>query len=265
MAWRSSGNTNSELVNNLFRNKLITDPLVRDAFLRVDRAHYAPGDPYSDSPQPIGYRATISAPHMHATALAHLLPYLLPAAPSSDPSDPPPPPRRALDIGSGSGYLTHVMAELALTRASNPNLPEENVNPAPSAVIIGVEHIPQLARLGEDNMSRSERGRSLLESGVVRFRVGDGRKGWIDEDGVGGEGQRYDAIHVGAAAKEVHPELLAQLKAPGRMFIPVEEPGGLHEQNVWAIDKDENGVVTKKKLFGVMYVPLTDAAYYVGV
>jgi protein-L-isoaspartate(D-aspartate) O-methyltransferase len=67
---------------------------------------------------------------------------------------------------------------------------------------------------------------------------------------------------VGAAAKELHGELVAQLNAPGRMFIPLEDPDGWG-QHVWAIDKDGDGKVTRRKLFGVQYVPLTDATYYV--
>lgn len=214
---------------------------------QVDRANYAPSSPYRDYPQPIGHSATISAPHMHATAVEHLLPYLAPS-----PRSPAP---RVLDIGSGSGYLTHVMAELAGERAT----------------VVGVEHVPQLRDLGEANLSKSERGRELLASGRVRLRVGDGRKGWVelgDERGEGereGEGKKvqkggWDAIHVGASAVELHQELVDQLRAPGRMFIPVDDTPGVEKaQHIWAVDKDEKGEVTKKKLFAVRYVPLTDS------
>jgi protein-L-isoaspartate(D-aspartate) O-methyltransferase len=50
-----------------------------------------------------------------------------------------------------------------------------------------------------------------------------------------------------------------QLRAPGRMFIPVDDDDSGSGQHVWTIDKDEKGNVSKKKLFGVCYVPLTDA------
>jgi protein-L-isoaspartate(D-aspartate) O-methyltransferase len=79
--------------------------------------------------------------------------------------------------------------------------------------------------------------------------LGDGRKGWK-------EGAPYDAIHVGAAAAEHHQVLEEQLKAPGRMFVPVEE-GWM--QHIYVVDKKEDGSVEKKKLYGVQYVPLTDA------
>ncbi|KAK3302977.1 protein-L-isoaspartate O-methyltransferase [Chaetomium strumarium] len=232
MAWRSSGATNRDLVENMWLHKLITHPQVKDAFLRVDRAHYAPSFPYDDSPQPIGHAATISAPHMHACAVEHLLPYIVPTEQNRAP--------RVLDIGSGSGYLTHVLAELV----------------GDGGTVVGVEHIKELKELGERNMAKSQGGRQMLESGRVKFRVGDGRKGWKE---TGEEEKKWDAIHVGASAAEVHGALLEQLKAPGRMFIPVDDDGEGWSQHVWCVDKDENGEVSRKKLFGVRYVPLTDA------
>lgn len=215
---------------------------------QVDRAHYAPSSPYNDSPQSIGHGATISAPHMHATAAEHLLSSLQPPADSS--SSGPNRPRRVLDIGSGSGYLTHVLAELLPPPSETP---EGGNGPA---AVVGLEHIPALKEMGERNMSRSEEGRALLASGRVRFRVGDGRKGWVEP---GEEEAGWDAIHVGASAVEVHDELIQQLRSPGRMFIPVDDEDGGGGQHIWAVDKDAQGVVTRKRLFGVRYVPLTDA------
>lgn len=286
MAWRSSGTSNSELVANLCRNGMIKDDRVKEAFLKVgprtfitchhptsrpqplaplsllmshlslmltipqvDRAHYAPSSPYNDSPQSIGHGATISAPHMHATAAEHLLSSLQPPADSSSSSGPNRP-RRVLDIGSGSGYLTHVLAELLPPPSETP---EGGNGPA---AVVGLEHIPALKEMGERNMSRSEEGRALLASGRVRFRVGDGRKGWVEP---GEEEAGWDAIHVGASAVEVHDELIQQLRSPGRMFIPVDDEDGGGGQHIWAVDKDAQGVVTRKRLFGVRYVPLTDA------
>ncbi|KAK4185671.1 hypothetical protein QBC35DRAFT_524769 [Podospora australis] len=234
MAWRSSGATNRDLIENLWRNKMITKPEVKAAFLKVDRAHYAPGNPYKDSPQPIGHAATISAPHMHASAIEHLLPFILPS-----PSNPAP---RVLDIGSGSGYLTHVIAELVGDQGK----------------VVGIEHIAPLKELGEKNMGKSPEGKEFLESEKVRFRVADGRKGWSDPEEEEGRGGKWDAIHVGASAVEVHKELLEQLKSPGRMFIPVDDDGDEFNQHIWCVDKDDKGEITRRKLFGVRYVPLTD-------
>lgn len=128
----------------------------------------------------IGWSATISAPHMHANAAESLLPFLHPSA-------------KILDVGSGSGYLTHVFANLI----------------GDEGRIVGIDHMQGLVDLANDNMRKSEVGRKLLESGKVRFVNGDGRKGWA-------EGGPYNAIHVGAAAREMHQEIIDQLKAPGR-------------------------------------------------
>jgi protein-L-isoaspartate O-methyltransferase len=73
MACRASGLTNAELISNLFNSRLIKSPRVRDAMSSVDRAHYASNSPYEDSPQGIGFGATISAPHMQAFACESLL------------------------------------------------------------------------------------------------------------------------------------------------------------------------------------------------
>jgi len=187
---------------------------------KVERAHYAPSHPYEDAPQTLGHRATISAPHMHASACESLLNHLQPGS-------------RVLDIGSGSGYLTAVFANLV----------------GPSGIVVGIDHIQPLVDMATTNMAKSDQGRRMLESGQVKFLLGDGRKGWA-------EGAPYDAIHVGAAAAEHHSELTEQLKAPGRLFVPVAE--GEH-QYIFVVDKKENGSVQREKLFGVQYVPLTDA------
>ena len=158
---------------------------------------------------------------MHAHALESLLPFLHPKA-------------RVLDIGSGSGYLTAVLAVLVGSQGR----------------VIGIDHIQGLVDLATSNMQKSEQGREWLKSGRVKFIKGDGRLGYKGE----GE-EEWDAIHVGAAAKEAHPVLIEQLRRPGRLFIPVGEGS----QYIWVIDKKEDGTVVREKSFGVRYVPLTDA------
>lgn len=168
---------------------------------------------------------------MHALALESLLPYLTPTS-------------KVLDIGSGSGYLTHVLANLLTP--SNPTS-----HTTPSGIVIGIDHIPALTTLATTNMSKFPAGRSMLSSGLVKFVTGDGRKGY-PFDGP------YDCIHVGAAAAKHHGELVEQLKSPGRLFVPVEEEED-RMQYIWVIDKKEDGSVSKTRTIGVKYVPLCDA------
>ncbi|KAB8659336.1 hypothetical protein FH972_026225 [Carpinus fangiana] len=236
MAWQSSGASNTALIENLKRNGLIVSERVKKAMIRpptevhvpnyvrplqVDRANYSPALPYEDSPQLIGHRATISAPHMHADACEKLLSFLVPGA-------------KVLDIGSGSGYLTHVFAELI----------------KPGGKVIGVDHLQPLVNLATTNMAKSEDGRDMLRSGAVQFVKADGRQGFDVS-------KPYDAIHVGAAASDHHQVLVAQLKAPGRLFMPVEEAGG---QYIYVTDKKADGSLERQKLYGVRYVPLTSEA-----
>jgi protein-L-isoaspartate(D-aspartate) O-methyltransferase len=131
---------------------------------------------------------------MHASAAESLLPYLKPGA-------------RVLDIGSGSGYLTAVLTELVYPQEA------DGKGEAGKARVVGLEHIKALRDMGERNMMKSERGKSLLGEGKVSFVVGDGRKGWSEGED---EEKSWDAIHVGAAAVELHQELVDQLRSPGR-------------------------------------------------
>ncbi|TBU46696.1 Pcmt1-prov protein [Dichomitus squalens] len=226
MAWRCTGTTNTELIDNMAKSKIINSERVTKAMTRVDRACYVrqPSAAYEDSPQPIGHGATISAPHMHAHAAENLLPFLKPGA-------------RVLDVGSGSGYLCAVLYQL-LQDPGDPRSAESKV--------FGIEHIPELVDWSLGNLRRDGLGEAI-DQGKIKVISGDGRKG-LPEEGP------YDAIHVGAAAPTLPAPLVEQLARPGRMFIPV----GSHMQQVLQIDKDENGQVTETPLLDVMYVPLTD-------
>jgi protein-L-isoaspartate(D-aspartate) O-methyltransferase len=157
---------------------------------------------------------------MHANACESLSEHLQPGS-------------KVLDIGSGSGYLTAVLANLV----------------GPTGKVVGIDHIQPLVDMSRTNMAKSAEGRKMLESGQVKFVTGDGRKGWKED-------APYDAIHVGAAAAEHHKELTEQLKAPGRLFVPVSDG---YSQHIYVVDKKKDGSVEQLKLYGVQYVPLCDA------
>ncbi|KAL1207256.1 Protein-L-isoaspartate O-methyltransferase 2 [Cardamine amara subsp. amara] len=207
------------MVETLERFGVISSKRVGQVMETLDRGLFVPvgsSSAYVDTPMPIGYNATISAPHMHATCLQLLEDKLQPGM-------------RALDVGSGTGYLTGCFALMV----------------GDEGRVVGVDHIPELVDMSIKNIEKSVAA-SLLKKGSLSLHVGDGRKGWQ-------EFAPYDAIHVGAAASKIPQPLLDQLKPGGRMVIPL----GTYLQELKVIDKSEDGSVKVHTETSVRYVPLT--------
>jgi protein-L-isoaspartate(D-aspartate) O-methyltransferase len=133
---------------------------------------------------------------------------------------------RVLDVGTGSGYQAAVLAEI--------------VNEVYSIEIVedlAVQADARLRDLGYRN---------------VRVRQGDGSLGWP-------EAAPFDGIVVAAAATRVPEALVAQLRAGGRMVIPVGEPGRVQE--LMLIEKMQDGRVNMRAVLSVAFVPMTGDAH----
>lgn len=196
-----------ELVAEL-RKKGIRDPRVLSAMEKVPRhlfvlPEYLPWA-YDDRPLPIGLGQTISQPYIVALSTEAL-------ELSGE--------EKVLEIGTGSGYQTAILAELAKEVFTVERLPE-----------LSWEARERLRNLGYRN---------------VHFRIGDGTRGWPEE-------APFSAILVTAAAPKVPQSLLAQLSEGGRLVIPV---GGRFHQDLWLVRK-EGGRPVYEHLCPVSFVPL---------
>ena len=130
-----------------------------------------------------------------------------------------------LDVGTGSGYQAAVLAEIA-------------------SKVSSIEIIPSL---GEEARKRLQG----LGYGNIEIKIGDGYQGWPEQ-------APFDAIVVTAAAPQVPPALVAQLKPGGRMVIPV---GGNSEiQYLKLLTKRADGGVDEKRVLPVRFVPLVPGA-----
>jgi len=193
------------------RGNGVADEAVLRAFDEVPRHLFVPSGvrhrAYEDAPLPIGNGQTISQPSIHARYLAELR---LTGE------------ERVLEIGTGSGYQTALLARLA-------------------AQVFSVERIPALL----------DRARELLQSLGIRnvsLLLGDGTLGWRDY-------APYDAILVGAAAPDVPRPLVEQLGEGGRLLVPI----GDREEQVLAVLTRRGEQVQRRDVAPVRFVPLLGA------
>jgi len=127
-----------------------------------------------------------------------------------------------LEVGTGSGYQAAVLSPLYRK-------------------VYTIEIIPELAESARARLRD-------LGFGNVEVRTGDGYAGWPEK-------APFDAIMVTAAAGHIPPPLIAQLKAKGRLVIPVGSPSTI--QHIIMVQKDQEGNITTKSLLPVRFVPLT--------
>ncbi len=175
----------------------------RHAFIEEIEPYYA----YANRPAPIGHGQTISQPYMVA-----LMTELLDLSPEA----------RVLEVGTGCGYQTAILAEIA-------------------AQVFSIELIPDLAKAARNRLNNLGYGEK------VQVRHGDGFDGWPDE-------APFDAIIVTAAPRQIPEHLAYQLQVGGRLVIPL---GGPHDtQMLYKIIRREDGGFDEASILPVAFVPM---------
>lgn len=195
------------MVETQIRARGVRDPLVLAAMAKVPRHLFVPeslrGRAYADEPLPIGDGQTISQPYIVA--------YMTEALRLQGGE-------KVLEIGTGSGYQTAVLAEIA-------------------GEVWTIELVETLAR-------RARAALDGLGCANIRYRVGDGSGGWPEE-------APFDAVMVTAAAPEMPAALERQLGPGGRMIVPV----GTDLQELILVRRTRKGI-ERATLLAVRFVPL---------
>ena len=220
--------TNADLIEHLKTDtRVLQNPRLEEAFRAVDRALFVPerlqDKAYEDYPLPIGHGATISQPTTVALMLEKL---------DVQPG------QKVLDVGSGSGWTTALLAHLV----------------GPSGKVIGLEIVPELVKLGQQNMVRYysliRANKRIVAEGLPKIRK--------TERGVFGlpEEAPYDRILVSAAAREVPKELIEQLRLDGIMVIPIGKGDEVH--HLVRVHKKQDGELETQGYPGFVFVPLQE-------
>lgn len=199
------------LIESLIKDGWLKTPEIISAFKSVKRADFLP-DGIKDMAElneaiPIGYGQTISQP----LTVAFMIEALSPKSGN-----------KILDIGSGSGYTTALLANLAGEKGK----------------VIGVELIEELKRFGEENAAKY----GYVKSGNAEFVLADGNYGYEKES-------PYDRILVSASADSVPEKLKEQLKIGGKIVIPVKN-------SIKVLVKIAEDKFTEEDFPGFIFVPL---------
>jgi protein-L-isoaspartate(D-aspartate) O-methyltransferase len=200
------------MVRNQILARGVKEPRLLAALRRIPRhlfleeAYRAAA--YADHPAPIGEGQTITQPYVAA-----LMTELLELTPES----------RTLEVGTGSGYESALLASL-------------------SREVYSIEILPVLSQEAQARLSS-------LGFSNIHFRVGDGYGGWPEK-------APFDAILVAAAPRVVPQPLLDQLAPGGRMVIPV----GLSYQELKVYSKNRDGILAERSVLPVRFVPMTGEA-----
>lgn len=203
-------NAMNRLIQNLIASGVLQTKAIIRAFRRVDRQKFVrPANEkvaYGDFPLPIGFSQTISQP----TTVAFMLELLVPQVGD-----------KILDIGSGSGWTTALLADIVGAQGQ----------------VFGVEIIPELVAFGQDNLAQ-------FNYPHARIQLAGEELGLPNE-------APFDRILVSAAGSRLPRELIAQLKIGGTLVIPIASA-------IWRVHKKDAAKIAVQKFPGFAFVPLIE-------
>ena len=199
------------LINDLISGGWLKTERIIRAFKNINRKDFLP-DGIKDlagtnTALPIGHDQTISQPLVVAFMLELLQPK---------------PGEKILDIGSGSGWTSALLAEIV----------------GPNGKIIAIEIIPELKEFGEKNIAKY----SFIKKGIVELLCADGSKGFPRK-------ALYDKILASATAKEIPKAWKEQLKIKGKIVAPMGT-------SIWLFKKQTESDFEKIEHPGFIFVPL---------
>ncbi len=202
------------LIDSLIAEGWLKTPRIIEAFRDVKRKDFLP--PGSESlaelneALPIGYGQTISQPLTVAFMLEKLQPM---------PGD------KILDVGSGSGWTTALLAHIV----------------GPKGKVIALEIIPELFEFGKNNVAKY----NFVEKGICEFVCADGSKGYQRE-------APFNKILCSASAQEKIPQAWKeQLKIDGRIVTPINS-------SIWLLIKKGDRKFEEQEFPGFVFVPLVE-------
>ena len=206
------------LIDNLIKEGWLKTPRIIAAFRKIKREDFLPEGKKElaklNEALPIGYSQTISQPLVVAFMLELL-------APESG--------EKILDIGSGSGWTSALLAELVGEKGR----------------VIAVEIIPDFKEFGEKNIAKY----NFIEKGIVEFVCADGSKGYPNISSRPELREGFDKILCSATAKELPEEWKEQLKIGGRIVTPIDS-------SIWVFKKKSQSLFESKEYPGFAFVPL---------
>lgn len=202
------------LINQLIQKGYLKTPRIIEAFRKIKREDFVPEDLKEEAsinaPLPIGYGATISQP----LTVAFMLELLQPM-----------PGNKILDIGSGSGWQTAILAYCVSHQGKHGK-------------VFAIERIPELIEFGKNNVAKY----NFVEKGIAEFICGDGSSGLKEK-------APFDRIIAAASAEKIPEIWKEQLRVHGRLVVPVQS-------SIWLLIKESENKFKEQEFPGFAFVPL---------